>query len=73
MEGGVPIVIDGKVVGGIGVSGVHSKDDAQIAQAGADAGRLMHRSKREVCNHSITSSARASTDRGCHAPSPSSG
>ena len=37
MEGGVPIVVDGKVVGGIGVSGVHSKDDAKIARAGADA------------------------------------
>ena len=39
MEGGVPIVIGGKVVGGIGVSGVDSEDDAQIAQAGADAVR----------------------------------
>jgi uncharacterized protein GlcG (DUF336 family) len=37
MEGGVPIVMDGKIVGGIGVSGLDSKDDAQIAQAGADA------------------------------------
>jgi glc operon protein GlcG len=37
MEGGVPIVIDGKIAGGIGVSGVDSEDDAQIAQAGADA------------------------------------
>jgi len=37
MEGGVPIVIDGLVVGAIGVSGVHSQEDAQIAQAGADA------------------------------------
>jgi glc operon protein GlcG len=37
MEGGVPIVVDGKVVGSIGVSGVHSAEDAQIAQAGADA------------------------------------
>jgi glc operon protein GlcG len=37
MEGGVPIVVDGKIVGGIGVSGVDSKDDAEIAQAGADA------------------------------------
>jgi glc operon protein GlcG len=35
MEGGIPIVIDGKIVGGIGVSGVDSKDDAQVAQAGA--------------------------------------
>jgi uncharacterized protein GlcG (DUF336 family) len=39
MEGGVPIVIGGKIVGGIGVSGVDSKDDASIAQAGADAVR----------------------------------
>ncbi len=37
MEGGIPIVFEGKIVGGIGVSGVDSKDDAQIAQAGADA------------------------------------
>ena len=37
MEGGGPIVVDGKVVGGIAVAGVHSKDDANIAQAGADA------------------------------------
>jgi len=37
IEGGIPIVVDGKIVGGIGVSGVDAKDDAQIAQAGADA------------------------------------
>jgi len=36
-EGGVPIVADGKVVGAIGVSGVQSHQDAQVAQAGADA------------------------------------
>jgi len=36
MEGGVPIVIDGKIAGGIGVSGDYSEHDAQIAQAGAD-------------------------------------
>jgi uncharacterized protein GlcG (DUF336 family) len=28
MEGGVPIVVDGKIVGGIGVSGVDSRNDA---------------------------------------------
>jgi glc operon protein GlcG len=37
IEGGIPIVFDGKIVGGIGVSDVDAKDDAQIAQAGADA------------------------------------
>jgi len=36
-EGGVPIVIGGRIVGGIGVSGVASHQDAQVAQAGADA------------------------------------
>ena len=36
-EGGVPIVTGGKVVGAIGVSGVQSHQDAQVAQAGADA------------------------------------
>ena len=36
-EGGVPIVSNGKVIGAIGVSGVQSHQDAQIAQAGADA------------------------------------
>jgi uncharacterized protein GlcG (DUF336 family) len=30
-------MVDGKIVGGIGVSGVDARDDAQIAQAGADA------------------------------------
>ncbi len=36
-EGGVPIVAGGKIVGGIGVSGVASHQDAQIATAGATA------------------------------------
>jgi glc operon protein GlcG len=36
-EGGVPIVSGGRVVGAIGVSGVQSQQDAQVAQAGADA------------------------------------
>jgi uncharacterized protein GlcG (DUF336 family) len=38
-EGGVPIVADGKIVGAIGVSGVASHQDAQVAAAGADAVR----------------------------------
>jgi glc operon protein GlcG len=37
LEGGIPIVVGGKIVGGIGVSGVTSQQDAQIAQAGLDA------------------------------------
>jgi glc operon protein GlcG len=34
LEGGVPIVVDGQVVGAVGVSGVKSSDDALIAKAG---------------------------------------
>jgi glc operon protein GlcG len=37
LEGGVPIIVDGKIIGSIGVSGVLSTQDAQTAQAGADA------------------------------------
>ncbi|HEY3099313.1 MAG TPA: heme-binding protein [Methylomirabilota bacterium] len=37
LEGGIPIVMDGKIVGAVGVSGVTSQQDAQIAQAGIDA------------------------------------
>lgn len=37
LEGGVPIVIDGRIVGAIGVSGVLSGQDTQIARAGIDA------------------------------------
>jgi glc operon protein GlcG len=37
LEGGIPIVVDGKLIGAIGVSGVTSEQDAQIAKAGIDA------------------------------------
>ena len=37
LEGGIPIVVGGKLIGAIGVSGVTSQQDAQIAQAGIDA------------------------------------
>lgn len=39
LEGGVPIVVDGKIVGAIGVSGVTSEQDAQVAMAGAAAAK----------------------------------
>lgn len=37
LEGGLPIVVDGQVVGAVGVSGVKSTEDAQIASAGIAA------------------------------------
>ena len=36
VEGGIPVVIDGKIVGGVGVSGATSPQDAQCSQAGLD-------------------------------------
>ena len=36
LEGGIPLVMDGKIVGAIGASGGTSAQDAQCAKAGAD-------------------------------------
>jgi len=36
LEGGLPIVYKGEVIGAIGVSGAQSSQDAQVAKAGAD-------------------------------------
>lgn len=35
LEGGVPIYVDGQVIGAVGVSGVKAEQDAQVARAGA--------------------------------------
>lgn len=37
LEGGVPIMLDGQVIGAVGVSGVRAGEDAQVASAGAAA------------------------------------
>ncbi|MDH4322911.1 MAG: heme-binding protein [Betaproteobacteria bacterium] len=37
VQGGVPIVVEGTCIGGVGVSGVQSHDDEKIARAGIDA------------------------------------
>ncbi|MFN0106784.1 MAG: GlcG/HbpS family heme-binding protein [Bryobacteraceae bacterium] len=37
VEGGVPLVVDGQFIGAVGVSGVTSAQDGQIAAAGAVA------------------------------------
>ena len=37
LEGGVPLMVDGHCVGAVGVSGVKSTEDAQIARAGIAA------------------------------------
>jgi glc operon protein GlcG len=37
VQGGLPIIVDGTCVGSVGVSGVQSHEDEQIAKAGIDA------------------------------------
>ena len=37
LEGGVPIMVDGECIGAVGVSGVKSVEDAQVAKAGIAA------------------------------------
>ncbi len=37
LHGGVPIVVDGQVIGALGVGGARGEQDAEIAKAGADA------------------------------------
>lgn len=37
LEGGVPVMVDGQCLGAVGVSGVKSSEDAQIAKAGIAA------------------------------------
>jgi len=37
LEGGVPVVIEGQVAGAVGVSGVKSSEDAEIARTGIAA------------------------------------
>ena len=37
LEGGVPVIKDGQVIGAVGVSGVKSNEDAQVAKAAISA------------------------------------
>jgi len=46
VEGGIPLMADGKVIGAIGVSGGSSPQDAQVAQAGVAALETMLKSGR---------------------------
>ena len=36
LEGGVPIIADGKIIGAVGVSGATAQQDGQVAKVGAD-------------------------------------
>lgn len=36
LEGGIPLIVDGHVIGAVGVSGVKPEQDAQVARTGSD-------------------------------------
>ena len=46
VEGGFPLMADGKVIGAIGVSGGSSQQDAQVAQAGVAALEALLKAKK---------------------------
>jgi glc operon protein GlcG len=37
LEGGIPLIVDGKIIGAIGISGALSSQDGQVAKSGAEA------------------------------------
>lgn len=37
LEGGIPLTVDGQMIGAVGISGVTAQQDGMIAQAGVDA------------------------------------
>lgn len=37
IDGGVPIIVDGKIIGAVGVSGGSGDQDGQVAKAGANS------------------------------------
>ena len=39
LEGGIPLIVDGKIIGAIGVSGALSSQDGQVAKSGAEAAK----------------------------------
>lgn len=36
LEGGIPVLLDGAVIGAVGVSGAHGENDSAVAQAAVD-------------------------------------
>ncbi len=39
LEGGIPLIVDGKIIGAIGVSGALSSQDGQVAKSGVEAAK----------------------------------
>jgi len=63
LQGGIPIVLDGQIIGGVGVSGAASAaQDEQLAIAGADAAKNFGGDPEKVTNLPVTYFSKGQTD-----------
>src|SRR6516162_6129 len=63
LQGGIPIVLDGQIIGGVGVSGASSAaQDEQLAIAGADAVKTFGGDPEKVANLPVTYFSKGQTD-----------
>jgi glc operon protein GlcG len=65
LYGGVPVTVDGQVIGGVGIGGGSGEQDAQVARAGIDAllEQLKAQDRPRAENHGDATKAEGSFDR----------
>jgi glc operon protein GlcG len=63
LQGGIPIVFDGQIIGGVGVSGAASAmQDEQLAIAGADSAKNFGADREKVANLPVSYFSKGQTD-----------
>jgi len=63
LQGGIPIVLDAQIIGGVGVSGASSAaQDEQLAIAGADAAKTFEGDPEKVANSPVNYFSKSRTD-----------
>src|SRR5229473_2592356 len=56
LEGGIPLIVDGKIIGAIGVSGALSSQDGQVAKSGGEAAKSSRPSRKIIQGHTSPAS-----------------
>src|SRR5262250_375162 len=65
LQGGIPVVLDGQIVGGVGVSGASSAaQDEELAIAGAEAAKSFGADPQMASNLSVSYFSKAEVDEG---------
>src|SRR5215472_9348133 len=65
LQGGIPVVLDGQIIGGVGVSGASSAaQDEQLAIAGADAAKTFGGDPEKVANLPVSYFSKTEVDEG---------